>query len=46
VVRRDVSVPEVKTLLVGCQAMQAYNGALAEQVTNIAIDGLRSTAGR
>jgi AcrR family transcriptional regulator len=41
--RQDVGVPEVKALLVGCQAVQAYNGALAEQVTNIALDGLRKT---
>jgi hypothetical protein len=45
-VRQDVSVLEVKTLLVGCQAMQSYNGDLAEQVTNIALDGLRPTVGR
>ncbi len=39
--RPDVTVPEVKTLLVGCQAMQSYNGELAERVTELALDGLR-----
>ncbi|BBX75693.1 helix-turn-helix transcriptional regulator [Mycobacterium shinjukuense] len=39
--RRDVGVAEVKTLLVGCQAMQGYNAALAERVTDVALDGLR-----
>ncbi|BBX64993.1 TetR family transcriptional regulator [Mycobacterium saskatchewanense] len=40
--RRDVGVREVKALLVGCQAMEAYNPALAEQVTDVVIDGLRA----
>lgn len=40
--RRDVTVPEVKTLLVGCQAMQGYNAELAERVTELALDGLRT----
>ncbi|KQH81175.1 MULTISPECIES: TetR/AcrR family transcriptional regulator [Mycobacterium] len=39
--RPDVGVPEVKTLLVGCQAMQGYNADLAERVTDVALDGLR-----
>lgn len=39
--RPDVGVAEVKTLLVGCQAMQGYNADLAEQVTDVALDGLR-----
>ncbi|MBX9642229.1 MAG: TetR/AcrR family transcriptional regulator, partial [Mycobacteriaceae bacterium] len=39
--RPDVGVPEVKTLLVGCQAMQGYNAGLAERVTDVALDGLR-----
>ena len=39
--RRDVTVPEVKTLMVGCQAMQSYNGELADKVTEVALDGLR-----
>jgi hypothetical protein len=40
-VRSDVGVSEVKTLLVGCQAMQSYNAGLAERVTEVALDGLR-----
>ena len=39
--RRDIGVDEVKSILVGCQAMEAYNSALAEQVTDVVIDGLR-----
>jgi len=39
--RPDVGVPEVKTLLVGCQAMHGYNAELAERVTDVALDGLR-----
>ncbi|HWF30088.1 MAG TPA: helix-turn-helix domain-containing protein, partial [Mycobacterium sp.] len=40
--RQDIGVREVKALLVGCQAMEAYNAAAAEQVTNVVIDGLRA----
>lgn len=39
--RPDVGVPEVKTLIVGCQAMQGYNADLAARVTDVALDGLR-----
>jgi AcrR family transcriptional regulator len=39
--RADVAVPEVKTLMVGCQAMQSYNAELADRVTEVALDGLR-----
>ena len=39
--RPDIGVPEVKTLLVGCQAMQEYNAEVAERVTDLALDGLR-----
>lgn len=42
-VRPDVDVLEVKTLLVGCQAMQSYNAELAAKVTDVALDGLRQT---
>ena len=42
-VRLDVGVSEVKTLLVGCQAMQSYNAELADRVTEVALDGLRAT---
>jgi AcrR family transcriptional regulator len=41
--RADVGVAEVKALLVGCQAMQSYNAALAEQVTAVVVDGLRAS---
>ena len=41
-VRRDVTVPEVKALLVGCQAMQSYNAEVAERVTDVVFDGLRA----
>lgn len=40
-VRTDVTVPEVKALLVGCQAMQSYNADVAERVTDVVFDGLR-----
>ena len=43
-VRPDVSVPEVKTLLVGCQAMQSYNDGVADRVTGVVLDGLRPAA--
>ncbi|OBH16539.1 TetR/AcrR family transcriptional regulator [Mycolicibacter sinensis] len=41
-VRHDLDVPEVKAILVGCQAMQSYNSALAERVTDVVMDGLRA----
>jgi AcrR family transcriptional regulator len=40
--RKDVDVREVKAILVGCQAMEAYNSAVAERVTDVVIDGLRA----
>ena len=40
--RPDVGVPEVKALLIGCQAMQGYNAEIAERVTAVALDGLRA----
>ncbi|MGV0811375.1 helix-turn-helix domain-containing protein [Mycolicibacterium boenickei] len=40
-VRSDVTVADVKALLVGCQAMQAYNDDVAERVTSVVFDGLR-----
>lgn len=40
-VRADVTVPEVKGLLVGLQAMQTYNPGVAERGTELVIDGLR-----
>lgn len=41
-VRPDVTVPEIKALLVGLQAMQAYNADVAERGTDVVIDGLRA----
>jgi AcrR family transcriptional regulator len=41
-VRQDVGVREVKAIMVGCQAMEAYNSALAERVTDVVVDGLRA----
>lgn len=41
-VRDDLGVREVKAILVGCQAMQSYNSALAERVTDVVMDGLRA----
>ena len=41
-VRQDIGVPEVKAILVGCQAMEAYNSPLAERVTDVVVDGLRA----
>jgi AcrR family transcriptional regulator len=41
--RRDIGVREVKAILVGCQAMEAYNSELAERLTDIVVDGLRAT---
>lgn len=41
-VRPDVDVPEVKALMVGCQAMQGYDDARAQRVTDVVVDGLRA----
>ncbi|MGU3501318.1 TetR/AcrR family transcriptional regulator [Mycobacterium sp. C31M] len=40
-VRTDVTVAEVKALLVGCQAIQAYNPSVSDHVIEVALDGLR-----
>lgn len=40
--RRDIGVRELKTIMVGCQAMEAYNAELAERVTDVVVDGLRA----
>lgn len=40
--RRDIDMRDVKAILVGCQAMQAYDSALAERATDVVIDGLRA----
>jgi AcrR family transcriptional regulator len=39
--RPDIGVREVKSILVGCQAMEAYNSELAGRVTEVVVDGLR-----
>jgi AcrR family transcriptional regulator len=39
--RCDIGVREVKAIMVGCQAMEAYNPDLAERVTDVVVDGLR-----
>jgi AcrR family transcriptional regulator len=41
-VRPDVTVAEVKTLMIGCQAMQGYNNGLAATVTEVVLTGLRA----
>jgi AcrR family transcriptional regulator len=41
VVRRDVSVPDVKAILVGMQAMQGYDDEAAKRLTEVILDGLR-----
>ena len=44
--RGDVTVADVKALLVGCQAMQTYNADVAERVTSVVFDGLRAEGQR
>ncbi len=39
--RPDVTVPEAKALIVGCQAMQGYNADVTDRVVGIVLDGLR-----
>jgi len=41
-VRRDVDVSDVKAILVGCQAMQAYTPDAAQRLTEVVLDGLRA----
>jgi hypothetical protein len=36
--QQDINAREVKEILVGCQAMEAYNSALAERVTDVVVD--------
>ena len=42
-VRRDVDVPDVKAMVVGCQAMQAYRPDTAARLTEVVLDGLRTS---
>jgi AcrR family transcriptional regulator len=39
--RRDVDVPDVKAMVVGAQAMQAYRPDTAERLIEVVLDGLR-----
>jgi AcrR family transcriptional regulator len=41
-VRRDVDVLDVKAIVVGCQAMQAYKPDTAARLTEVVLDGLRA----
>jgi hypothetical protein len=41
VVRSDVSVSDVKAIMVGLQAMQSYNDDAAKRLTDVVLDGLR-----
>ncbi|MGX9789446.1 TetR/AcrR family transcriptional regulator [Mycobacterium sp. MMS18-G62] len=41
-VRRDVDVPDVKAIVVGAQAMQAYRPDTASRLTEVVLDGLRA----
>lgn len=43
--RADVTVPEVKSLLVACQAVQGYNAQVADRVVEMMLDGLRPRPG-
>lgn len=40
-VRADLDVPELKAILVGCQAIGAYGGEVAARATAVVTDGLR-----
>lgn len=42
-VRRDVDVRDVKTILVGAQAMQSYKPDAAARLVEVVLDGLRTT---
>jgi hypothetical protein len=41
--RTDVNATHVKTLIVGCQAMQTYNNKASKQAIAVVFDGLRSS---
>ena len=41
-VRADVDVPDVKAIVVGSQAMQAYRPEAAERLLGVVLDGLRA----
>jgi AcrR family transcriptional regulator len=44
-VREDVDVRDVKTMLVGLQAMQNYRSEEADRLVEVVLDGLRRTPG-
>jgi len=41
--RKDVGVADVKALMVGLQAMQSYNDDAAARLTEVVLDGLRTS---
>ena len=41
-VRRDLDVRDVKSIMVGAQAIQTYNAEAAERLTEVVLDGLRA----
>ena len=41
-VRPDVDVPDVKAIMVGCQAMQAYTAGRGRAAPEVVLDGLRT----
>lgn len=41
-VPRALKVSDVKAIMVGCQAMQSYDGEAAERLTEVVINGLRA----
>jgi AcrR family transcriptional regulator len=41
--RRDVDVPDVKAIVVGCQAMQTYQPDTAARLMEVVLDGLRAS---
>lgn len=40
-VRRDVGVPEIKSMLMMCKASQSYGDEVASRIASVIIDGLR-----
>ena len=44
-VRADVNATQVKTLIVGCQAMHSYNAKASSQAIAVVFDGLRTPSG-
>lgn len=42
VVRCDIAAPDVKTILVGCQAMQSCEPETTERLMEVVVDGMRA----